>query len=98
MPALEFCPCFFRLPRAVEAEDALCYCPRTTRSTGFFKRDGEFWMPDNTRKIAWIGVGRMGYPMAERLLKAGHGVAIWNRARAKAQPPAGKGGTSVARP
>jgi 3-hydroxyisobutyrate dehydrogenase len=55
-------------------------------------------MPDNTRKIGWIGIGRMGYPMAERLLKAGHGVAIWNRTRAKAEPLADKGGTIVDRP
>ena len=29
--------------------------------------------------IGWVGMGRMGYPMAERLLKAGHDVKIWNR-------------------
>jgi 3-hydroxyisobutyrate dehydrogenase len=40
------------------------------------------------RKIGWIGVGRMGYPMAERLLKAGHHLSIWNRTRAKAEPMA----------
>jgi len=38
------------------------------------------------KKIGWIGVGRMGYPMAERLLKAGHLLSIWNRTRAKAEP------------
>src|SRR3954465_5068539 len=48
--------------------------------------------------LGWIGMGRMGYPMAERLLKAGHSVAIWNRTRAKAEPLAGKGGTIVDRP
>ena len=36
-------------------------------------------------KIGWIGVGRMGAPMAARLLRAGHDVAIWNRTRAKAE-------------
>jgi 3-hydroxyisobutyrate dehydrogenase len=36
-------------------------------------------------KIGWIGVGRMGAPMAARLLKAGYPVSIWNRTRAKAQ-------------
>jgi 3-hydroxyisobutyrate dehydrogenase len=40
----------------------------------------------NTQKIGWIGAGRMGYQMAERLLKAGHQVSIWNRTRAKAEP------------
>jgi 3-hydroxyisobutyrate dehydrogenase len=36
-------------------------------------------------KIGWIGVGRMGAPMAARLLRAGHPVSIWNRTRAKAE-------------
>ena len=36
----------------------------------------------NAQKIGWIGMGRMGFPMAERLLKAGHDVSIWNRTRA----------------
>ena len=35
------------------------------------------------RKIGWIGMGRMGYPMAERLLKAGYDVSV-NRTRSKA--------------
>jgi 3-hydroxyisobutyrate dehydrogenase len=44
-------------------------------------------------KIAWIGTGRMGYPMIERLLKAGYDVAVWNRTRAKADPLAKLGAT-----
>jgi 3-hydroxyisobutyrate dehydrogenase len=48
--------------------------------------------------LGWIGMGRMGYPMAERLLKAGHSVAIWNRTRAKAEPLAKKGGRIVDQP
>ncbi|MCZ7657910.1 MAG: NAD(P)-dependent oxidoreductase [Xanthobacteraceae bacterium] len=52
-------------------------------------------MADNTQRIGWIGMGRMGYPMAERLLKAGHDVAIWNRTRAKAEPLAAVGGKVV---
>jgi 3-hydroxyisobutyrate dehydrogenase len=48
--------------------------------------------------LGWIGMGRMGYPMAERLLKAGNSVAIWNRTRAKAEPLAKKGGTVVDHP
>jgi 3-hydroxyisobutyrate dehydrogenase len=47
--------------------------------------------------LGWIGMGRMGFPMAERLLKAGHKVAIWNRTRAKAEPLAAKGGKVVDR-
>src|SRR5580698_7052648 len=49
----------------------------------------------NTQKIGWIGMGRMGYPMAERLIKAGHDVTIWNRTRAKAEPLAKIGGKVV---
>ena len=49
----------------------------------------------NVQKIGWIGMGRMGFPMAERLIKAGHQVAIWNRTRSKAEPLAQKGATIV---
>jgi 3-hydroxyisobutyrate dehydrogenase len=52
-----------------------------------------FVMSNNTLKIGWIGAGRMGTPMAERLLKAGHGVAVWNRTRAKAEPLMAAGAT-----
>jgi 3-hydroxyisobutyrate dehydrogenase len=52
-------------------------------------------MPHNTPRIGWIGMGRMGFPMAERLLKAGHDVSIWNRTRAKAEPLAAQGGKIV---
>src|ERR1700760_992688 len=48
-----------------------------------------------THSLGWIGMGRMGFPMAERLLKAGHKVSIWNRTRAKAEPLAAKGGAVV---
>jgi 3-hydroxyisobutyrate dehydrogenase len=49
-------------------------------------------------KIGWVGMGRMGYPMAERLVKAGYDVHIWNRTRAKAEPLAAKGATLVDSP
>jgi 3-hydroxyisobutyrate dehydrogenase len=52
-------------------------------------------MAESKQKIGWIGMGRMGYPMAERLLKAGYDVAIWNRTRAKAEPLAKIGGKVV---
>ena len=41
--------------------------------------------------IGWIGVGRMGYAMAERLAKAGSDVTVWNRTPAKAEPLAASG-------
>ena len=52
-------------------------------------------MAQNTQRVGWIGMGRMGYPMAERLLKAGYDVSIWNRTRSKAEPLAAKGGKVV---
>ena len=52
-------------------------------------------MAPNKQKIGWIGVGRMGYPMAERLLKAGYDVSIWNRTRSKAEPLTKIGGKVV---
>jgi 3-hydroxyisobutyrate dehydrogenase len=51
----------------------------------------------NKQKIGWIGMGRMGFPMAERLIKAGHDVSIWNRTRTKAEPLAKIGGKIVDR-
>jgi 3-hydroxyisobutyrate dehydrogenase len=49
-------------------------------------------------RIGWIGLGRMGAPMAQRLLKAGHGVMVWNRTRAKAEPLVENGASVVASP
>ena len=37
-------------------------------------------------KLGWIGTGRMGYALAERLAKAGCDLTAWNRTRAKAEP------------
>ncbi|HKU98805.1 MAG TPA: NAD(P)-dependent oxidoreductase, partial [Vineibacter sp.] len=36
--------------------------------------------------LGWIGTGRMGFPMAGRLAKAGGKLAVYNRTRAKAEP------------
>jgi 3-hydroxyisobutyrate dehydrogenase len=46
--------------------------------------------------IGWIGLGRMGEAMVKRLLKAGHGVSVWNRTRSKAEPLA-EYGAGIAR-
>ena len=35
-------------------------------------------------KIAWIGLGVMGFPMAGHLARAGHDVTVFNRTRSKA--------------
>ena len=53
---------------------------------------------NDTRKIGWIGLGRMGVPMVEKVIKAGYEVAIWNRTRSKAEPLAQTGAIVVDRP
>src|SRR5688572_3111569 len=45
--------------------------------------------------LGWIGIGRMGYAMAERLAKAGADISVWNRTRAKAEPLAASGAKVV---
>jgi 3-hydroxyisobutyrate dehydrogenase len=45
--------------------------------------------------IGWIGLGRMGEAMAERLIKAGHGLSVWNRTASKADPLARLGAEVV---
>jgi len=55
-------------------------------------------MVTNKPTVGWIGIGRMGLPMVERLLAAGHQVSVWNRTRAKAEPLAAKGAGIVDRP
>jgi 3-hydroxyisobutyrate dehydrogenase-like beta-hydroxyacid dehydrogenase len=37
-------------------------------------------------KIAFLGLGVIGRPMAERLLDSGHDLVVWNRTEAKARP------------
>jgi 3-hydroxyisobutyrate dehydrogenase len=46
-------------------------------------------------RLGWIGIGRMGYAMAERLAKAGCDITVWNRTRSKAEPLA-KPGAKIA--
>jgi len=46
-------------------------------------------------RLGWIGIGRMGYAMAERLAKAGCDISVWNRTRAKAEPLAKSGAKVV---
>jgi len=48
-------------------------------------------------KIGWIGLGRMGFAMALRLLQAGHVLQLWNRTRSKAEPLAAHGAVVVER-
>lgn len=62
-------------------------------------REGQKSMADLTQHaIGWAGTGRMGYAMAERLLKAGCRLSVYNRTRAKAEPLAELGATVVETP
>ncbi len=45
-------------------------------------------------RVALLGLGIMGWPMAERILEQGFALAVWNRTAAKAQPLA-QGGAEI---
>jgi 3-hydroxyisobutyrate dehydrogenase-like beta-hydroxyacid dehydrogenase len=53
---------------------------------------------DTGARLGWVGAGRMGFALAERLLAAGHDLAVYNRTRAKAEPLAASGATVVDAP
>jgi 3-hydroxyisobutyrate dehydrogenase len=55
-------------------------------------------MATGNHTIGWIGLGRMGEQMADRLIKAGNDVSIWNRTKSKADPLVKKGGKLVDKP
>ena len=50
------------------------------------------------KKIAVLGIGLMGYPMARRLCEAGFTVQVWNRSRDKAERVAAFGATVFGTP
>jgi len=49
-------------------------------------------------KLGYLGLGMMGFPMAHRLLNAGHDVAVWNRSAGKAAALVEAGATLEAHP
>jgi 3-hydroxyisobutyrate dehydrogenase-like beta-hydroxyacid dehydrogenase len=49
-------------------------------------------------KIAFLGLGQMGSPMATRLLQAGHHVTVWDRTHGRATPLVGRGADAAASP
>jgi len=49
-------------------------------------------------KLGWIGVGRMGFRLAQRLLTAGCDLSIYNRTRSKAEPLVAEGAKLVDSP
>lgn len=49
-------------------------------------------------KIAFLGLGQMGSPMAVRLLEAGHHVTVWNRTPGRAAPLRQRGAAVASSP
>lgn len=49
-------------------------------------------------RVAFLGAGRMGRPMAENLLDAGHDLVVYNRTRSRAEPLADAGAELAASP
>ena len=55
--------------------------------------------PIEPRRVAFLGLGVMGYPMAGHLARAGHAVTVYNRTAAKAKAWAAEhGGATAATP
>ena len=48
------------------------------------------------QRIGWIGLGKMGEPMARHLRSAGHDLCVWNRTAAKAERLTAAGATPAA--
>src|SRR5262249_31336770 len=57
------------------------------------RHDRRSTMTTEQSTIGWIGAGRMGHAMAQRLLIRGHHVTVWNRTRSKAADLADLGAT-----
>jgi 3-hydroxyisobutyrate dehydrogenase-like beta-hydroxyacid dehydrogenase len=49
-------------------------------------------------KIGFLGLGKMGTPMALRLIGAGHELAVWNRTEGKTKPAIHEGAIAAATP
>ncbi|MGA3032040.1 MAG: NAD(P)-dependent oxidoreductase [Terracidiphilus sp.] len=49
-------------------------------------------------KIGFLGLGKMGTPMAQRLIAAGHELRVWNRTEGKTEPLLREGAIAAATP
>jgi 3-hydroxyisobutyrate dehydrogenase-like beta-hydroxyacid dehydrogenase len=49
-------------------------------------------------RVAVVGLGKMGLPIADRILEAGYPLTVFNRTRSRAEPLAGRGATVLASP
>ncbi|GEN91612.1 NAD(P)-dependent oxidoreductase [Tetragenococcus koreensis] len=52
----------------------------------------------NRMKVGVIGLGNMGYPIAENILQAGHELVVYNRTASKADPLVAEGATQAMSP
>lgn len=67
--------------------------------TGFWVARGTRSLsPNPIRRVGFIGLGRMGFPMAHNLLKAGFDLTVYNRTATKAQPLVDLGASPAASP
>lgn len=55
-------------------------------------------LPSSGVEVAVLGLGRMGSAIAERLLRSGHAVRVWNRTAAKVDPLVAVGATRAPTP
>jgi 3-hydroxyisobutyrate dehydrogenase len=51
-----------------------------------------------SRRVGFIGLGIMGFPMAKRLIEAGHLLTVYNRTASKAEPLVKMGAKAAATP
>ncbi|WP_405653479.1 NAD(P)-dependent oxidoreductase [Streptomyces sp. RK9] len=58
----------------------------------------ELSAPAPRQRVAFLGLGHMGAPMAGRVLAAGHPLTVWNRTAAKAEPLVAAGAHSASTP
>ncbi|WP_297253108.1 NAD(P)-dependent oxidoreductase [Bosea sp. (in: a-proteobacteria)] len=49
-----------------------------------------------SERIGWIGLGKMGAPMALNIRRAGHDLVVWNRSAARCEPLRAAGATVAA--
>jgi 3-hydroxyisobutyrate dehydrogenase-like beta-hydroxyacid dehydrogenase len=49
-------------------------------------------------RIGFLGIGKMGLPMAQRLLAAGHELRVWNRTEGKTEPLLREGAIAAGTP
>ena len=52
----------------------------------------------STTEIGWIGLGKMGNPMSQQLIKAGYPVTVYNRSKDKAEQLTALGASTATSP